>query len=478
MKFKKIIALLAALVTFAAIAAGCAEKYKGTAVSTDFESAAPVVSNGGLAVKAGKYLYYINGYTSNSVDNAFGKVEKGSIARVELDAEGKPIDSTNTIIVRKAVYNTVATSGLYVDGSYIYFTTPSTRKDSKGEPKTGEMVVMRSKLDGSVVEPVAEFKDYTPVYKIYNGSLLYVNSDKELHRIDLNSKKFEDTKIDEEISSYHMPANEPMKDGVLNSFADSVFYIKASEIETDSFNVVWCYRAGGGKVKVMTGGKDSYGESLTSSGYTLAIAESIYLPDNKLRLIYTKTDSGYNKKSSGTYSYDFDSSLVFSYANEVRYSFKNNYTKFTFLDSNNAIALSTNNIVRVKNEGGVWIAENLVVQSSAPTIFNIEETADEVYVYYIASSVIYKIPVMKKEGGAYITEVKSSSVVFDAAFDTAWLSVDRVGSCVYFFNTNISKYTYFVDLAAVVDRDALSRAPKLLSLVTAADEIAMITSST
>ena len=128
---------------------GCKENYKQDAVETDFNGIDNVVSNGGLAVKAGKYLYFINGYAGQDGLNEFGKVVKGAIMRVELDASGVPVTSTLKTIVPKNVYNTNADIGIVVSGEYIYYTTPSIDQDGSGNAKTSEMDLMRTRLDGT-----------------------------------------------------------------------------------------------------------------------------------------------------------------------------------------------------------------------------------------------------------------------------------------------------------------------------------------
>lgn len=466
---KKLILIIVSLLAVTLFLTACNETYKQDALATDL-SDMTVSSNGGLAVKVGKYLYYINGYAGQDVDNVFGTVQKGAIARVELDQNGNPVDNSNVVVVPKNVYSTVKTSGLYVVGEYIYYSTPSIEKNSSGEPKTSEMNLMRTKLDGTDTKLIAKFKDYTPVYKVVNGYVLYVNSDNELHAIDLNSKKMTDTKIDEEFTSYYMT---PYEDGV-NSFIDSVFYIKSSENKNESHSVIWCYRAGGAPVKVIEGNLNSYASLEHPAGYTMTIAESEYIGD-KLRLIYTKTDSGFSTRSKGTYSYDFAADLAFDATKEVRYSWDSNYTSFYFLNDENIIALSSTNVVLLKKDGDRYNSSNLIVQSSAPTVFQIYKRETAVEVYYIASNILYKIQVLDREGENYSVAIKGSTEVFGANYNTTWLTLDLVGNNLYFFNKNVKDNTYYLNLNAVIDRDADSKVPVLLGLVTVEDEIALLT---
>jgi len=473
---KKLFFILVCVLLMAAVLTGCNESYKAAAVETD-TSDTTVTSNGGLAVRYGKYLYYINGYAGVDAENTFGDVQKGAVARVELDAAGNPVKSTNTIIVPKNVYNTLATSGLYIVGDYIYFSTSSVDKNSSGEPKTEAMWLMRTKLDGKGTKVVKKFDDYTAVYQVVDGYVFYVLS-KELHSIDLGSRKFEDTKIDEDVNSYFFPQ---YKDGQ-NGFVNSVFYLKASENENNYFNVLWFYKAGGEKTKVVEASAATYGaEVLYPTGFTLTLIDAVYEGEN-LRLIYSKTDEGTNKTSAGTYSYLFDSSLSFAAANEVRYSRSTTYKNFIFLNGTTALVKNSYNVQLLVPGADLWTAETLIPSTSADiTIYKIEETDSEVFVYYMLSNVLYKISVLGKttaEGvTVYTKNIRSTSTVFDGTYTTSWLTPDFVGNNMYYFNSKVLNNTYYLNVTSVIDRDTDSRIPKLLGMMTAEDEVSMLTAS-
>ncbi|MFA5450083.1 MAG: hypothetical protein WC292_06585 [Clostridia bacterium] len=464
---KKVFIIIVAALLAMAVLAGCTESYKTQPIPTDF-SDLTVTSNGGLAVRVGKYLYYINGYAGNEVNNVFGEVYKGAIARVELDADGIPQDSTNMIVVAKNVYNTVSTSGLYVVKDYIYYSTPSIEKNSRGEPKINEMHIMRTKLDGTDTQTVAKFKDYTPIYKVVDGYLLYVNSESELHEIDLNSKKFDDKLVTDEVAAHHMTEYKNNS----NSFVDAVFYTKADEDKSKTNNVIWAYRAGGEAKKVIEGNKNSYGDSLEhAGGYTLTLVASQYMGDG-LRLVYDKTDGG-SQMSQGTYSYDFTSSLGFDRTQEVRYGWAKTFSSLTFLNQEKVIALSGNNVVLLTvQEDGRWLEKNLIEQSAAPTIFDVVISQEKVTVYFISSSILYRMDVLKGED--FEISLKSASEVMGNTYKADWLSLDKVGNMIYFFNSKMKDNVYYINRDTVKDRDGDSKKPILLGLFTAEDELELV----
>lgn len=471
---KKIVLVIVCVALAAALLAGCNESYKTKPVATEASDA--VVSNGGLAVRYGKYLYYINGYAGNEAANNFGEVQKGAVARVELDANGDPIKTTNIIIVPKNVYNTAATSGLYIVDGYVYYSTTSVDKNSKGEPKISEMWLMRTKTDGTGTQVVKKFENFNAVYKVTAGCVLYV-LDNELHAIDTSSKKFEDTKIDEKVNSYVFTKYDEKQ----NSFIDSVFYLKASDDANSYHNVLWLYRAGGTAKKVFEANAATYGVAdVYPSGFQLSLVEAVYAGDN-IRLIYDKTDEGTNKTSAGTYSYDFDGTATFNAAGEVRYSKKTTYKDFYFLNATTAIIKNGTNVELLYKNSEEWTRQSLIPNSTDVSVFRIVESESEVEVYYLLSNIVYRIPVLDKtvvNGTAvYSANIKSSSIVFDASFSSTWLSLDLVGDTVYFFNSKVLDNTYFLNISTVIDRNADSRISKLLGLVTAEDEVAMLATS-
>lgn len=453
---------------------GCLENYKTDAIETDWDGISSVESNGGIAVKAGKYLYYVNGYAGTDSENTFGDAVKGAIGRVELDENGDVKADTNTIVVPKNVYNTVATSGLYIDGNYIYYSTFSIAEKSDGTKKTDVMWLMRTKLDGTDTEIVKEFDDFTAEYKVVNGYVVYYLKN-ELHSIDLNSKKFTDTTVVSEISSVKFTY---FTKGA-NGFADAVFFIKASEQDNATNNTLWIYRAGGEAKLLIEANATSYGDTLLyPAGYTLALVEYSYVGDG-IRLVYTKTDSGKNTISKGTYSYDFTADLSFDKASEVRYTYLSNITALNFLNDSNLIAVNGTNVDWFKKgEDGKWISQgNVIVASTAPTIFDIVDDGSTVTVYYVTSdNYIFSMKVLSKAAdGTYAIAKGAAGSLYSGGYDKTWLTYDKVCDNVYFFNANVLNNVYYVDLYELVARDSDSQIPTLLGIMTEADEVSMLT---
>lgn len=447
----------------------CNENYKQDAVDTDL-SGARVTSNGGSAVIVGKYLYFINGYAgADDVDNTFGDVVKGAIMRVELK-DGTPDRSTLVTIVPKNVYNVNADCGLVVSGEYVYYSTPSVDKDSSGVAKSSEMWLMRSKLDGSKSEVIAKFEDFECFpYRVAGDRIYYYNKDEaELHSIDLNSKKFNDTVVDDEITSYLFA---DYADDA-NDLQNVVFYTKAPEDGTTTRNVVWTVY--NGNKKVLIDGRDSYSANSLPhpAGYYFTLLD-VYFGQDTVKLVYSKSDSGTNAVSKGNYMCELGSDLAFSESKEERLTKGSTYTAMTFFDGNNILATDSDSVDYLyKGENG-WTAQEVITASSASVLF-VDAKDSEVTVYYTVSSVLYRIKVLVKENGVYKVERNSAVTVYSGKTTTDWLALDKAGNNVYFFNGDVSDNIYYLDLSKVVERDVNTMIATQLGKFSAEDTLGML----
>ena len=461
-----ICALLVAVMAFSLVA--CNENYKQDAVETDL-SDSTVASNGGMAVRVGKYLYFINGYAEEAGENDFGEAVKGAIMRVELE-NGAPKANTLKTIVPKNVYNTNTKVGLTVADGYIYYTTPSVEKGSKGTAMTSNMWIMRTKLDGTDTQVLVKLEGYTTNFRIAGDYLVYQDAEYNLHAIDLKAKKIKDEIVKEEISSAMLSyAYADVLPGV-------VFFTMPSEDKTETYNEVWAFI--NGETKRIFDGKTSYDASTLAhkNGYSLSIVD-VQTIGGKTRLIYTKSDSGANSTSKGDYYYDFDANYNFSQANEVRLTSGLNYTSYNFFDGNNVLATDSDSIDYLRIVDGKWVSD-VVVKASSATLMRVSVANDEVKATYLASNVMYEIKVLEKSGDAYSKALSSAKTIFNSKFDSAWLGVDLVGDVVCFFNSDVLKNAYYLDLSKVVDRSANTLIPTQLGKFSAEDNYAMLESST
>ena len=451
--------------------AGCEESTNQKAIEGDYSNKL-ISSNGGLALTYGDYLYFVNGYAGQDVDNTFGKVTKGAIYRVELDENNLPKLNTKKVIVPKNVYSSDSEyGGIYIYNDYIYYPTTSMKKDAEGNPKTSEMVVMRTKIDGTESDVIAEFKTHTIKYRINNDSMLYVDGESNLYRIDLTSKKFDAELVEEEISSYFFTKSTDNK----NDMDNYIFYTKTNEDTSKAEIKVAAIEGNLNKVIISS---ELMGDDAT---YTIKITSINYYQD-KLILFYDITDDKVNNTSAGIYAYTYDNTFSFDKANLKR--FTNNptstsgfgYSNF-YIMNDRILAVgsvdsdsSSSSKIDMFSLDGLYI-ENLVVFNSSVNIYDLYQKDNNIYCYYYASSKFYKIKLYEiVENNITITE-SNAVLYYDGAFSSSWIPAEVIKGKLYFLNNSISDNIYYLDLDSVQERDVDSRTPNILGHITDADRI-------
>lgn len=139
-------------------------------------------SNGGLAVRKGNYLYFVNGYQSASSIDA-NNVPKsffvGSLMIAKLDGNGNLIKNADGVL-NDEYYRTMSdklcgfeATNLYIFGDYLFFASPclENETDKNGGGLANERVVFyRVKLDNS-----------SNVEKIYTSATTNSNLDYEFY---------------------------------------------------------------------------------------------------------------------------------------------------------------------------------------------------------------------------------------------------------------------------------------------------------
>ena len=148
--FNKIICFAtAAVAAVGVMSATACSGYFGSKPLEYTPSSAEAVSNGGFAVEKGDYIYFINGKEGYIADNTFGKVVKGAIMRISKnDFSARNYSSVETV-VPTITYSGNNNAGIFVYGDYVYYSTPSTEKNSDGVIQTSDLVFKSTKLDGT-----------------------------------------------------------------------------------------------------------------------------------------------------------------------------------------------------------------------------------------------------------------------------------------------------------------------------------------
>ncbi|HHT83884.1 MAG: hypothetical protein ACOYEC_05620 [Christensenellales bacterium] len=473
---KKTVLIIIALLAIAAITVGCTENYKQNPIGGNYDNK-EIFSNGGMAVKYGDYLYFINGYAAKDDKNNFGDVVKGAIMRVELDDNGKPKLSTLVTVVPKKVYSTDKEyGGLFIVNDYIYYSTTSMEKDSEGNPKTDKMVIMRTKVNGADTEIIAEFDSHSIKYKVINNSLVYVK-DNNIYRINLTDKKFAAKKVDEGIDSTFFYTR-PLKDS--NSMDNYIFYSK-TDSQTGKKTIKVAAIEGDFKKDIFT--SDDMGDDAI---YTATIIDIKYY-EEKITVFYNITDNKPTTPSAGIYSYTYDTNFNFIKSNLIRYT--NNptstegfgYSKFYYLEGK-VLAFGSG-----KNESDQTVSKmdifsltgdkegNAVTFNGTVVIEDIffEEGENQgYYIYYSEGNKYYKMKLFDMVDGSIQPAGGNASLYYDGAFTSTWIKSEVIDNVLYFFNADVSDNIFYLDLDAVKERDAESRKPRVLGVITDEDRIA------
>lgn len=466
------------------------ENYKTDAVSTQGFNNSEISSNGGLAVKAGKYLYFVNGYAGKAVTNDFGEVVKGGIYRVDL-INDVPDYSTATAIVKKNVYAETASAGLWIVDGYIYYTTPSVllNKDKDKGYKADSCDLMRVKVDGTGTEVVHNFDDFAPKYTItQDGYVVYMDGT-DLRRININSKKLDDSLIVEEVSSSAVFFT--TVDGI-DPINNLIIYATAqNDDKSDTSTRIVAYIPGSNKSVDVIKGKESYKDDTSAmapvKGYTLTVV-GVYRIGTKIRIAYTKTaisDSFSSVNAAGTYYYDFDDTNFAAETTKFNYSKEKKFStvaitalKFTKDNDDNDIIFATADsalvVLTYDSQNDVWEKSAALIPAS-PTIVAVDEKADadnNIAVYYIATSKLYKQVISLNDKKV----PNLSTLLFSATYASSWLTIEKIGNTVYFFNDKVANYTYYQvlddSINGIDEPEALL--PQLLSVLAPGDSVALI----
>ena len=257
-KVKKALACAAAtcLAAGLTLAAGCSGGYyRADALEGDYSYSGEAVSNGGFAVEAGNYIYFINGVASNSETNSYGDVQRGSLVRIaKSDLSAGNYSSVQTV-VPLLMYGTDYDAGIYIYGDRVYYTTPSAARDSNGELLNSLLEFKSTKLDGTetMTDYYFRIEGTNLDYRIVEGEdggiyLVYVLSETlygtEAHT-NIHSVNFEtgeDTVIAYNVGSYMFDSKDPSNPYVYYTM-DVTYNLGTSNAVEANYNQVYRVRA-------------------------------------------------------------------------------------------------------------------------------------------------------------------------------------------------------------------------------------------
>lgn len=421
-KSKKIISIIAAatlsLSAFALTGCGSVD-YKGDTLSVGYDKTATVTENNGFAAVKGDYVYFINGSAANTDDNTYGDVVKGSLMRISKAqlAAGKYVEAQ--IVIPSLFVAGDKTAGIFIDGEYVYYATPTTDKDTKtGEVQNNYLDIKRSKLDGSEA-PMGGKNDYFFRLSSNTAKYRFVKEGEKVYCL------FEE---DSKLKSYDF-ANETTT--VLVSGAKSSFFYDTKN--PNNPNVYY----------TMGVTYDLDKESQTTAQYT-----QVYSVNAANTAVTDKATASYKvlgKDGKEIKSYDFDEKFMEGKAEEKGYDL-GDYTTYPYVNLGSLVldgvgtAPSPSQDNRFnkddKAESGEPIGYTYTIQSyqndglyfQRTSLTKTQSDSDDTKLYYLSDA----------RGADWNTvtgnqKVQTVALNTEKATNTAYFEITEAGAHVYYY---------------------------------------------
>lgn len=480
-KSKKAILAVAALllaVTFALF--GC-ESFSQKPIEGG-DASALVESNGGLAVKQGDYIYFVNGKAETMTvpeDNYFGNVLKGSIMRGKL--ENGQITNAN-VVVPKMMASISKDAGFSVYGEWIYYVSPSIKTDSKGTLNANEYIFYRTKIDGTNTQEIAVATGSSLKYKFSPTGLSYFISNK-LYFVDYagkaNASGIKATEIENVTAVFYTQSQtyDPGSDAV--NYADFFFYTKSVLDEDDvrqNFNEVYAASCDGRVNKLLLHEKTYSDDPTNLEQYTFDVKAALPEADG-VTLFYNKTyTTGQSTvNQAGLFGAKFTSAdFNFDKTKEVRY-----YISDTALSKIMPISLTEgiyvydstskpyilkpmngNELVKVECGGKSSMTPMFIQKEALPA-----NAGEGYYVYYNSGSNIGKMPIMTAAGDKF---EHNETLIVKGNVSVDFAMCERIGNYFFYINSGEYNYTYMFD-AANLNPDYEKNSNVLIGTMTEAD---------
>lgn len=341
---------------------------------------AKVISNGGMTVVKGDYLYYVNGYIDETTltkdDNKYGDISRAGIYRTKLvngqivkDKDGF-LENTDLVVSKIVGFSN---GGFYIIDDYIYYATPYMNLDRDGNLQSNRVEFHRINIDGT------------------NDETLFVTSQNEdnldwsLYKIDNNV--YLTTYVASKIIIYNTTTQKTVvevSDSTSYAFLDETDYHTGAVKDKEMHNYIYYTRAitssdglsvdyvGNAVCKVnIATGKITTLETSKNNTYTIKYVDesSVY---------YSKKDTKINGNDLL-----FKKTIISSWNNSVEVQLSNAvYTNYYFCDFGD-------NLIIASDSNGTYVIENRV----STKVLNTQQTILNVYggyAYYSTENKLYR----------------------------------------------------------------------------------------
>lgn len=406
-------------------------KYKWDPVGTTQYSSQEAEGNGTLAVKQGKYLYFVNNVADDSSltkkDNEWGaNGVNGAIMKSAIKDDGT-LEYLG-IVVPKMYYTDSSNAGIYVYGEWIYYVARSQKTDNKGN-LISALEFMRTKTDGTKTQSIANVEDLAPNFVFTKTGLLYTYNS-EIHYVDYSGKKFKDTTV---VSKY--------TDIYVSEEDLCIFYTKASGndyILSNSLGVV----SSTGKSKTIISEK-AYAPAdvdYRTNPSTLFTLDIIGYDAAEDAIYYTKTCKDSDAKVT-TNGYKLDDK-DFDPAKENQYAAKALSSIYYLGFDKGIVDVSSTKIVAyapmtdpiVENK-----SEEAKVSGTITILFQ-----EEGYTYYLLSSKLYRANLFANDT---VNKNAYEEKISDSTFSVKFGAPSLLDGKLYYECSDDSSYLYMMTIA-------------------------------
>ena len=316
-----------------------------------------VSSNGGIAVVKGDYVYFINGYSDNDVDNAFGKVVRGAVVRVKR-ADLGTADPKIELVVPKMVYSEYRGdgSGIFISGDYVYYPTPSDKKNSKGQTKNTETEFWRTKLDGTDSSIILTVDSLSLPYRFYeDGNDVFLtlyktekdSDDKETGYLVTYDVKGKEVKKSASVEAYDLGA-------FGGAYAYYTHIVHDDKLDVDeSFNALYRYSFNGKEDVEILNGKGGFGNEGKGIGTEGAKFSIVKVSEKTLYLSMSQVDTS---ASNSTVYYALDYSDLNAAGTEEAVN-----ANVALLNKDRVINEGTNDAQTIFASNSIYVAKNCII---------------------------------------------------------------------------------------------------------------------
>ncbi len=412
-------------------------------------------SNGGYAVKQGKYLYYINGFDGTDADNTFGTPVKQAILRSEVTEENgalKIVEGTTKIVVPKTVLysSSVKDGGIAVFGEWIYYATPNYDKDKTGAASTTDVDFMRTKTDGSVTQKIAKISGRDTRYLFTPNRILYVSG------TSVNYIDFSGMKTNKSVTNGSGAKSGTLVENVSGTVlwsmdCDRIFYVESltGENSFKQYNNLCSIKWDGSDKKTLAtentflqGNEKPEEQVQKVFKFTLVnmLVEKDAQGTEDVTLYYTKSHrSGESDTSDGFFcakASNIKDTEYLMYTQSVSAVYPLGYEEGALL------TISSSLYKFDKPESAAQAPDDLqsrLIASGTPTVCYIDAKAKQAY--YTSSSVTGLARTSYD-----IANPDNQALIFSEGIKTDWLNLDFVGTNLVFFATDDENYAHIIDV--------------------------------